>query len=172
MERLYRASGGFAVIDVETTGFDTLHDRIVEVAIVQTDGIEITSRWSSLVRPCIPIPAMAQATHGISDDDVRDAPELWELLPSIEDLVEGRTIVAHHATFDRNFLWTLRQPWICTLELARRAYPNAPSHRLGRLVDYLGLRPRLTSERLHRALADAEAAAYLLMECLETLKAA
>lgn len=172
MERLYEPSGSFAVIDVETTGFDTLRDRIVEVAIVHTDGIEITSRWSSLVRPGVPIPAMAQAMHGISDDDVRDAPELWELLPAIEDLVAGRTIVAHHATFDRNFLWTLRRPWICTLELARRAYPNAPSHRLGRLVDYLGLQPRLTSGRLHRALADAEAAAYLLMACLETLKAA
>jgi DNA polymerase-3 subunit epsilon len=172
MERLHRPSGGFAVVDVETTGFDSLRDRIVEVAIVQSDGIEIGSRWSSLVRPGVPIPAMAQATHGISDDDVRDAPELWELLPRIEDLVAERTIVAHHATFDRNFLWTLRRPWICTLELARRAYPNAPSHRLGRLVDYLGLRPRLTAGRLHRALADAEAAAYLLRACLETLKAA
>src|SRR5579883_2259247 len=111
---------GYAVVDVETTGFDPLRDRIVEVAVVQIDGIEITGRWSSLVRPGVPIPPIAHATHGISDEDVATAPELWELLPAIEDLVEGRTIVAHHATFDRNFLWTLRQPWICTLELARR----------------------------------------------------
>lgn len=167
-----RRSGGYAVIDLETTGFDTLRDRIVEVAIVQTDGYVIENRWSSLVSPGREIPPMAFATHGISDEDVEDAPELWSLLPTIEDLVEGRTLVAHHATFDRNFLWTLRQPWICTLELARKAYPHAPSHRLGRLVEYLGLRQQLTSERLHRALPDAEAAAYLLMACLESLKAA
>jgi DNA polymerase III subunit epsilon len=163
---------GYAAIDVETRGFDTLRDRIVEVAIVQTDGFRIESRWSSLVRPGIPIPMLAQALHGIGDADVADAPELWELLPTIEDLVEGRTIVAHHATFDRNFLWTPRRPWICTLELARRAYPSAPNHRLGTLVDYLGFRSRLSSDRMHRALVDAEAAAYLLMECLAVLKAA
>ena len=172
MERLFQPSGGFAVIDVETTGFDTLRDRIVEVAVVQTDGFVIESRWSSLVNPGIPIPPMSQAFHGLGDADVCGAPELWALLPAIEDLTDGRTLVAHHATFDRNFLWTLRRPWICTLELARRAYPHAPSHRLGKLVDYLGLGPRLTSERLHRALPDAEAAAYVLMACLESLKAA
>lgn len=163
---------GYAVVDVETTGFDPLRDRIVEVAVVQTDGNAIDGRWSSLVRPGIPIPPLAQATHGISDDDVATAPELWELLPTIEDLVADRTIVAHHATFDRNFLWTPRRPWICTLELARRAYPNAPNHRLGTLVQYLGLGHRLSSQRLHRAVVDAEAAAYLLMACLEHLKAA
>jgi DNA polymerase-3 subunit epsilon len=167
-----RRSGGYAVIDLETTGFDTLRDRIVEVAIVQTDGYTIENRWSSLVNPGRDIPPMAFATHGISDEDVEDAPELWALLPAIEDLVEGRTLVAHHATFDRNFLWTLRQPWICTLELARKAYPHAPSHRLGRLVEYLGLRQQLTSDRLHRALPDAEATAHLLTACLESLRAA
>ncbi|MGH7660643.1 MAG: 3'-5' exonuclease [Vulcanimicrobiaceae bacterium] len=162
----------FAVVDVETTGFDTVRDRIVEVAVVQTDGDRIAGRWSSLVRPGVPIPPHAQATHGICDADVADAPELWELLPTLEDLVADRTIVAHHATFDRNFLWTLRRPWICTLEMARRAYPNAPNHRLGTLVNFLGISPRLTSQRLHRAAADAEATAYLLMACLESLKAA
>jgi DNA polymerase-3 subunit epsilon len=162
----------FAVVDVETTGFDPLRDRIVEVAVVQADGGRIAGRWSSLVRPGIPIPPVAQATHGICDADVAEAPELWELLPTIEDLVAGRTIVAHHATFDRSFLWTLRRPWICTLELARRAYPSAPNHRLGTLVHHLGIGPRLTSQRLHRAEADAEATAYLLMACLESLKAA
>ena len=172
MERLFRPSGGFAVIDLETTGFDTLRDRIVEVAVVQTDGYRIENRWSSLVNPGISIPAISAAFHGITDLDVCDAPELWALLPEIEDLCAGRTLVAHHATFDRNFLWTIRGPWICTLELSRKAYPLAPSYRLGRLVDYLGIRPQLTSEGQHRALPDAEAAAYLLMHCLESLKAA
>jgi len=166
------AMESYAVVDVETTGFDPLRDRIVEVGVVQLDGGRIGGEWSSLVRPGIPIPPLAQATHGICDADVQDAPELWELLPTIEDLVEGRTIVAHHATFDRNFLWTLRRPWICTLELARRAYPSAPNHRLGTLVHYLGLSHRLSSQRLHRALSDAQATAHLLMSCLEHLKAA
>jgi DNA polymerase-3 subunit epsilon len=171
MERLY-PSAGYAVVDVETTGFDPLRDRVVEVAIVHTDGEQIRSRWSSLVDPGIPIPEGAEATHGISDADVRGAPELWALLPAIEDLVEGRTIVAHHARFDRNFLWMLRRPWLCTLELARRAYPHAPSHGLGGLVDYLGLRPRLGTAPLHRALPDAEATAHVLAACLQRLKAA
>ena len=43
--------------------------------------------------------------------------------------------------------------------LSRRLYPEAPSHKLGQLVHWLGL-PQ--TGRAHRALADAEMAAELL----------
>ena len=51
------------------------------------------------------------------------------------------------------------QPFACTVLLSRRVYPDAPSHKLGNLIDHLGL-PR--TGRAHRALADAEMAAALL----------
>ncbi|MGA3038971.1 MAG: 3'-5' exonuclease [Vulcanimicrobiaceae bacterium] len=166
------AFGGYAVIDVETTGFNPARDRVVEVAVVQSDGVRIGQRWSSLIKPGIPIPPIAQDTHGISDGDVLHAPTLEQVLPKLHELVAGRTIVAHYAAFDHGFLPMLTRPWICSLALARRAYPQAPNHRLGTLVQYLGIDGRLGLYRLHRALADAEATAYLLAFCLQTLKAA
>jgi DNA polymerase-3 subunit epsilon len=78
-------------------------------------------------------------------------------------------MVAHNASFDRKF-WVAElaraglpaaQPFACTLLLARRLYPQAPNHKLGTLVDYHRL-PRTGAA--HRALADAEMAAQLLLQ--------
>ena len=51
------ASERYAVVDVETTGFNSAHDRIVEVACVQVDADRIIRRWTTLVNPGIAIPA-------------------------------------------------------------------------------------------------------------------
>ena len=58
-------------------------------------------------------------------------------------------------------------PFACTLLLARRLYPQAPNHRLGTLADF----HRLPSHgRAHRALADAETAAALLVQIQHDLR--
>jgi DNA polymerase-3 subunit epsilon len=76
-------------------------------------------------------------------------------------------MVAHNASFDSKF-WQAElaladvpapHAFACTVLLSRRIYPHAPTHKLGPLVDHLGL-PR--AGRAHRALADAEMAAALL----------
>ena len=76
-------------------------------------------------------------------------------------------LVAHNASFDRRF-WEAEislagekamQPFACTMLVARRLYPQAPSHKLGVLIDYHCL-PK--TGRAHRAMADAEMAASLL----------
>jgi DNA polymerase-3 subunit epsilon len=84
-------------------------------------------------------------------------------------------MVAHNAAFDRKF-WVdelartdlpAPQPFACTVLLSRRLYPEAPSHKLGSLVDWHGL-PR--TGRAHRALADAEMAAALLARMQRDLR--
>jgi DNA polymerase-3 subunit epsilon len=76
-------------------------------------------------------------------------------------------MVAHNASFDRRY-WQAelalcglpaQQPFACTVLLSRRLYPEAPSHKLGSLVDRFNL-PR--TGQAHRALADAEMATELL----------
>ena len=59
------------------------------------------------------------------------------------------------------------QPFACTVLLSRRLYPEAPSHKLGSLVDWFQL-PR--TGRAHRALADAEMAAELLQRIQHDLR--
>jgi len=60
-----------------------------------------------------------------------------------------------------------RQPFACTMLLSRRLYPQAPNHKLGTLVDYHRL-PRTGAA--HRALADAEMAAELLLRIQQDLQ--
>ena len=169
MPMLHPAWESYSVLDIETTGVSPLHDRIVEIAVVRLEGGVVIHRWSSLINPGRPIPWPAQNMHGISDDAVRDAPTLLRVLPTVARLVQKSTIVAHNAAFDSAFLTELRRPWKCTLEMARQAFPEAPNHRLGTMIKYLGLERHLTDIRLHRAGADAEATAHLLLACLEEL---
>ena len=98
---------------------------------------------------------------------VNAAPNAAQVMQDAARFVGDAPMVAHNASFDSKF-WQAElalaglpapQPFACTVLLSRRLYPEAPSHKLGTLVDYHGL-PR--TGQAHRALADAEMAAALL----------
>jgi DNA polymerase-3 subunit epsilon len=84
-------------------------------------------------------------------------------------------LLAHNAAFDRKF-WevelnnTKRKPrvdWACSLLLSRRLFPMLSNHRLETLVKSLQLPMEGT---LHRALADAECTAHLLIRIQKELQ--
>lgn len=78
-----------ACIDLETTGTNISHDRIVEISIVKVfpDGKkEIKTRR---INPCIPIPVMASEIHGIFDEDVKNEPTFKELAKGIQLFLEN-----------------------------------------------------------------------------------
>lgn len=172
MSTLGAFSGRYAVVDVETTGFSPLHDRVVEVACVLISEGRVERRWSTLVNPGRPIPWRATGVHGIDDDDVAAAPSLAEVEPSLLALCYGATVVAHNAAFDLSFLTMLHaHQSLCTLALARRAFPHAPNHKNQTLRRYLGIDrdPLLRGLEAHRALADAQVTAAILLRCLAQL---
>jgi DNA polymerase III epsilon subunit family exonuclease len=157
----------YAVVDVETTGFSPVNDRIVEVACVVVDGEKIVDRWSSLVNPGIAIPAYATAIHAITDDMVEGAPAIKPVLKLLRSYSEGRAVVAHCARFDAAFLGpSCVESAICTMLLARVLVPEAPNHKNQTLRTFLRI-DRIARERLraHRALADAIVTAHILIEC-------
>ncbi|GIV35944.1 MAG: DNA polymerase III subunit epsilon [Cyclobacteriaceae bacterium] len=65
--------------DLETTGTNITHDRIIEIAVIrfETNG-ERTIR-SHRLNPAIPIPPEAAAIHGITDEDVKHLPTFKEV---------------------------------------------------------------------------------------------
>lgn len=65
--------------DLETTGTDNAKDRIVELAFVKLmpDGKRET--FVKRINPGIPIPPIVTAIHGISDEDVKDAPSFKQI---------------------------------------------------------------------------------------------
>ncbi|MBA1444293.1 MAG: 3'-5' exonuclease [Chromatiales bacterium] len=164
-----------AVIDFETTGLSPgMGARPTEIAIVLVDSGTIIDRYQSLMNPGVPIPYDIQRLTGITDKMVKAAPSVESVMREAEEFVDQHPLVAHNAAFDRKF-WDTElhrihrqhhQGFICSMLLARRIFPEAPNHKLGTLVRFLGLP---ATGRYHRALADAEATAYLLLRIEDEL---
>lgn len=75
--------------DLETTGLNIAHDRIVELSILKVypNGNKESHTWR--VNPGIPIPAESTLIHGISDADVMNEPTFKELAHRVYDLIKG-----------------------------------------------------------------------------------
>ena len=165
-----------AVIDFETTGLSPAQgDRATEVAVVIVDSGRVVNRYQSLMNAGVRIPAFIEALTGISNAMIRSAPPAEAVMCEVSDFVGDIPIVAHNASFDARF-WDAelariqrarRQEFVCSLLLSRRLLPLAPSHKLGALVEYAKLP---VAGRYHRALADAEMAASLLLRLEEELR--
>ncbi len=155
----------FVVFDVETTGRDVTTSSLVEIGAVKVQDGAIVDRWSTLVNPGQPI--MGSQLHGIGDDDVRGAPSPAEAAAQFRSWAGDATLVGHNVGFDLGFIeaaladGTRYQPgqYLDTLVIAREAYPDHDAYKLGDLVRFFNVKPEPT----HRALADAEATAGLLL---------
>ncbi len=157
-----------AVIDFETTGISpTAGDRATEVAVVILEEGRVVDRYQSLMNAGVRIPSFITQLTGITNAMVAGAPAAEQVMREAAGFVGDLPMVAHNASFDRRF-WCAElalagqaapHAFACTVLLSRRLYPEAPSHRLGTLVDHFQL-PR--TGQAHRALADAEMAAELL----------
>ena len=166
----------FAVIDFETTGLSPEHGaRPTEIAVVVIDGDTIVDRYQSLMNPGVPIPYEIQTLTGITNAMVRNAPKVETVMGEVLDFVADRPLLAHNAAFDRKFWdaelrrinrWRQRE-FACSLLLSRRLFPEAPNHKLATLARTLRLP---ATGRYHRALADAEATAYLLRHIQQELR--
>jgi len=73
-----------AVFDLETTGLDIAHDRIVEIAIIRVNTDGTTQTYSRRINPTIPISEESSLIHGIYDKDVANEPTFVELASEIE----------------------------------------------------------------------------------------
>ncbi|HEX5803616.1 MAG TPA: 3'-5' exonuclease [Azospira sp.] len=165
-----------AVIDFETTGLSPAQgDRATEIAAVIVRDGQVVDRYQSLMNAGVRIPAFIQQLTGISDAMIRSAPPAADVMREVAEFVGDYPLVAHNASFDCKF-WDAelariqrnrRQEFACSLLLSRRILPQAPSHKLGALVEFAGLP---VAGRSHRALADAEMAASLLHHLEEELR--
>jgi len=151
----------FVALDLETTGFSSKRDRIVEIGAIRfgVDGIAVTNSW--LINPGMPIPASAERVHGISDKMVAKAPSFGSVYPEIKEFIGVATLLAHNAGFDVRFLAAecsragvtlLDNRYIDTLGLFRKWFPEAAAHNLSFLSEHLGV----YKGGHHRAVNDAE----------------
>jgi len=83
--------------DLETTGTNIVTDRIVELSYLKIypDGKEESKTF--LVNPTIAIPPKTTAIHGISDEDVKDAPTFSELAKTLSKIIEGCDLAGYNS---------------------------------------------------------------------------
>lgn len=156
-----------AVLDFETTGLSPAQQaRATEIGVVIVEGGQIVARYQSLMNSGAWVPPFIEQLTGISNAMLRSAPPAAQVMADVADFVGERPLLAHNASFDQKF-WDAElalvrrrrlQPFACSLLLARRLLPQAPSHKLGSLNQWLGLP---STGQAHRALADAEMTANL-----------
>ena len=130
----------------------------------------VSDTWMSYIFTKQKITWSAQKVHGITNAELGNAPKLMLLWPAIKRRLNHKAIVAHGHGTEKRFLQAFPGhgfgPWIDTLQLARAAWPELPSHSLGDLCISLGLEDaisKLVPEKTwHDALYDAVASIALL----------
>ncbi len=98
------ASSGFAVVNVVTTGFmPETHDRVLEVGVVLVSEAGYVEReWATLVNP--ERDPGAVHLHGVASRELLGAPSFGDVAPLLLESIEGRTVVAHNASFGMRFI--------------------------------------------------------------------
>ncbi|MEX2462244.1 MAG: PolC-type DNA polymerase III [Paenibacillaceae bacterium] len=162
----------YIVFDIETTGLSVMNNRIIEIAGVKMQDGKVIGEFSSFVNPHESIPYnITQLTH-ITDDMVKDAPEIETVLPQFVEFIGESVLVAHNARFDMGFIQAncktlgmpeCGNPVLDTLELARFLFPSLKNHRLNTLADKF----KVSLDNHHRAIADAEALGHILYHLIK-----
>ncbi len=164
----------YVVFDIETTGLSKEKEMITEIGAVKVADGKIIDRFSTFVNPQRPISAEITKLTGITDDMVKDAPTIENVLPEFLKFCEDTVLVAHNASFDTGFiriaaeragLGELHHTVVDTLELARALLPELNKHKLDIVCEYLGV----TLNGHHRAVNDAEATAEVFIKFLDML---
>jgi DNA polymerase-3 subunit epsilon len=75
------------VFDLETTGVNTGHDRIVEIYMIKVDVDGSEKHLHKRLNPTIPIPPEVSEIHGIYDQDVKDCPTFKEVGPELNAFI-------------------------------------------------------------------------------------
>lgn len=85
------------VFDLETTGLDLVHDRIIQISYVKVYPDQKEERESLYVNPEKPIPAVVQGLTGITDEMVKDAPTFKQLSKHLADQFTGSDFAGYNS---------------------------------------------------------------------------
>jgi len=166
------------VLDFETTGLSpNLGDRAIEIGAVKLVDGEIVDSFQQLMNPGFRVSSFIESYTGITNNMLRTAPSCDEVMAAFSEFIADENLIAHNASFDKRFLdaelerinCSYSGEFACSLLVARRLIPDAPSHKLGELVRYKNIE---NNGVFHRALADAQMTAHLWLRMVEDLEQA
>ncbi|MEG2712433.1 MAG: 3'-5' exonuclease [Clostridia bacterium] len=170
-KKLNEKIGEYTVVDIETTGFSPMHNKIIEIAAVKIkDGKEI-DEFSVLVNPGVSISRAITSLTGITNEMVKTAADISSVIKDFDSFVGDSIIVGHNVHFDINFLYdnmeneigkTLSNDFIDTMYMSRHLVKGLENYKLSSVskhfdVDYVDA---------HRAINDCR----FTYKCYESLK--
>jgi DNA polymerase III epsilon subunit family exonuclease len=182
--------GNFIVVDVETTGLSARRDEIIEIAAVKFLEFEPVECMTTFIKPKNAITEEITDINGITNDHVKDAPSIHQVVDSFKEFFGTMPVVAHNLSFDYKFLHTnnidlteSKRKYFDTLEISQkmlkkyddykadRAYDrdadyeyDVMDHKLDTLCDFFEIH-RPTS---HRAMSDCIATGLIFRNMVYT----
>ena len=158
----------YVALDLETTGIGARHEKITEIGMVKVIDGEAVDTYHTMVNPHREIPERIVELTGITDDMVKDAPGIDEILDEVLNFTEDLPLLGHQIIFDYGFLVQaavnqkrkFEKYGVDTLKLCRYLMPGAEKKNLGAACAYFGIH----QDTAHRALSDAYAAHDLYQE--------
>jgi DNA polymerase-3 subunit epsilon len=182
------AECSFVVFDTELTGLNKRKDEIIAIGAVRINNLRIILKdtFYSFVKPKNLEPSQSTLVHRITPEQLRQAPELHEVLPRFVEFVNRSLLVGHFIGIDMAFLnravqsvmgGSLSNPCIDTMRMARgykearlvHSYGNYEQTESYRLED-LSKEFNLPRFKPHDAFEDALQAAYLFLYLLQKLQ--
>lgn len=163
----------YVVLDIETTGLDYKQSKITEIGAVKLKDGKIVEEFETFVNPQRPIPKEIVEITNITDDMVKDAPTIEEVLPKFLDFISDSILVAHNSSFDIPYInhfveemgLKMENKVIDTLEISREIYTSFPNHKLGTIASELGIEVIVA----HRAIDDVKTTVKVFNKMQEEL---
>lgn len=166
----------FTVIDFETTGAVAgwpVEPWQIGMVVMRGGRVDTSVQFESLLRvaPGRPFNRHAPGRHALLRDELAHAATIGVLWDELNPWLIGRPLVAHNVGTERTILKKAAPlhkfgPWIDTLRIIRKLYPQHKSAVLDDLIREFGLLHRLKKicprRAPHDALYDACACAVLL----------
>jgi DNA polymerase-3 subunit alpha (Gram-positive type) len=164
----------FCILDLETTGISHLTEKITEIGIIKIKNGKEIDVFETFVNPEKPIPERVQEITHITDEMVKDAPTIEEVLPKMIEFIGDSVVVTHNTDFDVSYLkynyeqygYKFENTYLDTLRLAKAMFPDFTRYKLGFIADKLGI----VVEVAHRALDDVKTLVAVFNKMVEDAK--
>ena len=163
------------ILDFETTGLSPdMGDRAIEIGAVRLENGQVVDKFQALMNPGFRVSTFIADYTGITNVMLAGALSCADVMHDFADFIQGSNLIAHNASFDKRFLDAelaridrhYDGEFSCSLLVSRRVFQDAPSHKLGELVNYTKVE---SGGEFHRALYDSEMTAKVWLAMLEDI---
>lgn len=167
----YLKNKEFVVFDLETTGLDYLTCKVTEIGAVKIKNGKISEIFSTFINPQVPISAEITKLTSITDEMVKDAPLLEDVIPDFFKFCNNTTLVAQNTSFDFSFIdynsrkinYIFENEKEDTIVIAKKYIKGLKNYKLKTIAEYLKV-PLINA---HRAINDALCTAKVFLSLVE-----